>query len=242
MTRLYRKNELTFALVWVGLYVVLFSLADSVSLSLGVQKSVTVPLCLLMAGVLMGWLLKSGLAEAYGLRGPRGGGRRFLYWVPLAVIVSVNLWGGVTMNFPPLESALYVVSMMVVGLLEELIFRGLLYKALRRNGAKSAVLISSLTFGLGHIVNLLNGAPVVATLLQIVYATAIGFLFVVLFEHSGSLIPCIVTHSAINALSTFAVQRGEGFGMAVSAALTIIALAYALWVIKQPAAEREEQA
>ena len=32
---------------------------------------------------------------------------------------------------------------------------------------------------------------------------AVGFLFVTLFYRGGSLIPCIITHSAINSLGTF---------------------------------------
>ena len=241
MTRLYQRNELTFALSWVGLYVVLLSLADKASLALGMEKLVTAPLSLLMAGVLTGWLLKNRLEEKYGLCKPRGDGRRYLYWLPLAAIASVNLWSGVTMRFSAAETALHMVSMVSVGLVEELIFRGLLYKALRRDGVKLAILISSLTFGLGHIVNLLNGAPVASTLLQIVYATALGFLFTLLFERSGSLIPCIVTHSVINALSAFAVRRGQGFEVAASALLTTVALVYAFWVLRRTAPAQDQK-
>ena len=53
------------------------------------------------------------------------------------------------------------------------------------------------------MINLLGGAPLIPTLLQICYAVAIGYLFVIVFPKTGSLIPCIVTHSLMNALSVF---------------------------------------
>ncbi len=63
-----------------------------------------------------------------------------------------------TMEFPPVDTFIYILSMLLAGFLEEVLFRGLLFTALRPRGLKRAALISSLTFGLGHIVNLLNGA------------------------------------------------------------------------------------
>ena len=77
---------------------------------------------------------------------------------PLVLLASANLWWGVRMNYSPAETALYVVSMLCVGFLEEVIFRGFLFKALCRTSVKQAVVISSVTFGIGHIVNLLERA------------------------------------------------------------------------------------
>ena len=83
--------------------------------------------------------------------------------------------------------------MVNIGFLEEIIFRGILYKSIEKDNQKLAIIISSLTFGIEHIVNLLNGADLVPTLMQICYAIAIGFLFVTIFNKSKSLIPCIIT-------------------------------------------------
>ena len=91
--------------------------------------------------------------------------------------MSINLWKGVTIKLSVLETALYVLSMLCVGFIEEIIFRGFLFKALCKDNLKLAIVISSVTFGMGHIVNLLNGSDLIPTLLQIAYATAIGFLF-----------------------------------------------------------------
>ena len=80
------------------------------------------------------------------------------------------------MNTSIAETALFIVSMACVGVIEEVIFRGFLFKAMCKDNIKLAVFISSITFGMGHIVNLLNGEALIPTILQICYATAIGFL------------------------------------------------------------------
>ena len=88
-------------------------------------------------------------------------------------------------------------SMACVGVIEEVIFRGFLFKAMCKDNIKLAVFISSITFGMGHIVNLLNGKDLIATLLQICYASAIGFLFTIIFYKGKSLLPCIITHGCL---------------------------------------------
>lgn len=79
-----------------------------------------------------------------------------------------------------------------------------------KDNLKSAIIISSVTFGVGHLVNLFNGSgmDLVSNLCQICFAIAVGFLLVTIFYRGGSLLPCIITHSAINTLSTFANEVG----------------------------------
>ena len=233
MTKLYRKNELTFSILWIVLYVVLFSMADDISKDLGTLKIVTAPLGIVMTAVMAGWIAKNGLRDKYGLCLPKMSGKQMLFYLPLVVIASTSLWFGCTMTMSATEAALRVVSMLCVGFIEEIIFRGFLFKAMCRTNVKRAVIISSLTFGIGHIVNLLNGADVFPTLMQIVYAVALGFLFTIIFLKSGSLIPCIVTHSAINSLSTFGADHTAGQLIAITVTLTVISIAYAAWILRQ---------
>ncbi|MGL5820715.1 MAG: lysostaphin resistance A-like protein [Sarcina sp.] len=107
------------------------------------------------------------------------------------------------MNFTPVETVLYIITMLLVGILEEIIFRGFLFKGLCKDSIKVAIIVSSLTFGFGHIINLFNGsgASLLFNICQISYAIAIGFLFVILFQRGKSLWPCIITHGIFNSLS-----------------------------------------
>ena len=91
------------------------------------------------------------------------------------------------------------------GFVEEVIFRGLLFRALARDSVNMAIAVSSITFGLGHLLNLVNGsgAGLAENLFQVTGAIAIGFLFVILFHRGGSLWPCVIAHAAINIASAF---------------------------------------
>lgn len=233
MNRLYQKNELTFSIIWIVLYVVLFSIADGISSDLGTVKIITAPLAVIMTVFLAVWIMKNGLGEKYGLQKVKIDYGKYLYFLPLVVIASTNLWMGFGLHLSVLETILYVVSMLCVGFIEEIIFRGFLFKALCKENVKRAIVISSLTFGIGHIVNLLNGAEVLSTSLQICYAVAIGFCFTILFYKSKSLIPCIITHSVINSLSAFAGERTDTFYIIVAAVITIISVVYAVWILKK---------
>jgi len=237
LKRLYQKNKLNFALVWIGLYVVLLSLADGISEGLGMEKIITAPLCLGMTAYLWAWICRNGLSEKYGLCRFRGNGREYLYFLPLMVICSVNLWQGVRMNMSAAETALYVVSMLCVGFLEEVIFRGFLLRALQEQGVKRAILISGLTFGIGHVVNLLNGAEFLPTMLQIGYASAIGLLFVIIFVKGGSLWPCIIAHSVVNSLSAVAVENTAAADIWIAIVLMAVSGAYAAWIWKRASSD-----
>lgn len=232
MKKLYEKSELWFALVWILLYVILSGVADGMSDAAGVPKLLTFLLHLAISAVALVWLRKNGLLGRYGLCRPRGRAAHYLFYLPLVLIVSCNLWFGVQMNMPVGETLLYVGSMICVGFLEELIFRGFLFRAMEKSGVRSAMVVSSVTFGIGHIVNLINGsgADLVQTLCQICYAVAIGFLFVVIFHRGGSLVPCILAHSIMNALSAFSREDAvaEGWHIAVSAVITVVPVLYSL--------------
>lgn len=230
MFRLYKKNLLNFSLVCILAYVVIFSAADRFSEGLGTEKLLTAPVGLLFALSLLGFLKKHDLMEECGLCAFRGNIREYLYFLPLAVIASTNLWNGITWNASIWETVLFILSMLCVGFLEEVIFRGFLFKAILRDSLKTAVLVSSLTFGLGHIVNLLNGGDLISTLLQICYASSIGFLFVVIFYRGKSLLPCIFTHGAVNSLSMFGVKGSRMRDMAAALVLCGVSLGYGLWI------------
>lgn len=235
MKKLYEKSEIWFAVAWIILYVVGSSTADSISAELGVEKSVTLLFQAVLFVTALGFITKNSLTGYYGLCKGRSPAKKFLYYIPLVIIASVNIWFGVRMNLSAGETACYVGSMLLVGFLEELIFRGFLFKAMSRDNVRTALIVSAVTFGIGHIVNLFNGsgADLVSNLCQVIYAVAIGFLFVTIFYRGGSLWPCIITHSILNSLSVFSNETAAvRYLIPVAAALTLISLAYCLVLTK----------
>lgn len=206
LKKLYEKSQIVFSVAWIIAYVVLASMGDNISADLGIDKVVTLPILIAMSAILYFFVRKNGLAEKYGLCKPRISAAKMLFYIPLLVLLTANLWYGVAMNMSPPETVLYILAMFCVGFLEELIFRGLLFQAMAEDGVKSAIIVSSVTFGIGHIVNLVNGsgAELLPNLLQVMYAMAVGFAFVMIYCKTKSLVICIIIHSVFNGLSAFA--------------------------------------
>ena len=232
MKKLYEKNELTFALVCIAVYCVLQSLANPLNRAIGIEYAASAAFCVLQAIVLFTFIRKNSLQKRYGLRRASVPAGRFLYYVPLLILASGNLWNGAAVNYSATETACRIVCMLCVGFLEEVIFRGVLFMAIAKNNVRSAVIVSSVTFGIGHIINLFNGSgmDLVGNLCQIVFAVAVGFLLVTIFYRGGSLLPCILVHAAINTLGTFANDAGLTAEMRLLhiAVLIAITVAYTL--------------
>lgn len=206
MKKLYEKSELSFALFWIVVYCVVQSAAYPLSRIIGIESAANAAFSVIMTVILFCWLRKNGLMERYGLCRTSLPAAKFLWYLPLVLLVSENLWNGAAINFPPADTICYMTNMLCVGFLEEIIFRGFLFKAIVRDSVTQAIVISSVTFGLGHLLNLLNGRgmDLVANLCQVTGAAAVGFLFVTIFYRGRSLWPCILAHSGIDVISTFA--------------------------------------
>ena len=234
MKNLYNKSNLWFSIIWIITYVILFSVADNLSEKTGYMKSITVLVGLVLSIIIIIFLKKNNLLEKYGLCSFKGNLKSFLYFIPLLAILTVNLWNGIKMNTSVINTILFIISMLCVGFLEEIIFRGFLFVSMSQNGLKSAIVMSSITFGIGHIVNLLNGGDFVPTLLQVFYAIAIGFLFTIMFYKSKSLIPCIIVHAVFNSLSIFSIENSSmTFDVITCIFLCVVSIGYALWILKK---------
>lgn len=230
MKRFYEKSELGFALVWIAVYCVGMSLFDGISRTIGVESIATAVFALAASAFLYSWVRRSGLAEKYGLCKSTVSPRAFWFYLPLVAITLYNLWGGVSGHYTAAGTVCYVVKMLCVGFLEELIFRGFLFRAMARDSVKWAAIVSGITFGLGHILNLVNGSGMSLgeNLVQIVCAVLIGLLFVVIFYRGGSLWPCIVSHGVFNSLSAFSGTQPWYFVLILCA----LVVAYTLLLLK----------
>ena len=234
LKRLYDKSQIWFSVLWIIAYCVLMSIGDALSELVGVNKSVTLAIGICLSATLLLFFGKNGLFSDYGLCAPKTSARSMLYYLPIFVMLTANIWYGVRINYGALESALYVLSMFTVGLLEEVIFRGLLFEAMRKDSLKAAVIVSSVTFGIGHIINLINGSgsELLPNLLQVVYATAAGFMFVMMYYKSKSLLAPIVAHGVFNALSAISNEASATNETRILTALLLTAItgSYALYL------------
>lgn len=236
MKKIYDKSELTFAIVWIVVYSILQSVANPLNKIIGIESSANAIFNLVLTIVLFCFIRKNNLFERYGFCKTVVPARSFLWYIPLLILATHNLWNGVAVNFPLAGTLCYIGYMLCVGFVEEVLFRGFLFKAIAKDNVKLAVIISSVTFGLGHLLHLVNGSNVelIANLCQVYGALAVGFLFVTIFYRGGSLIPCILTHSAIDAVSAFANETGltNGKRILLSLSRLVIVVAYTLILTK----------
>jgi len=225
MKKILEKNELFLSLFLIIFYVVINSYCMQ-NFGLYSYKSSIINTIFSIFLIIIMVVLKR--TSYYGIRKVTNL-KEYLYFIPLLLIISVNLWNGINISNKINEIVFYIITMLNIGFIEEIIFRGFLFKMMAKDNVKSAIIVSSITFGIGHIINLFNGADVILTLFQVVYAISIGFLFVIIFYKSKSLIPCIITHSLVNALSVFNIDNTLSMYI-TPIFLTIVPIIYAIYI------------
>jgi membrane protease YdiL (CAAX protease family) len=173
--------------------------------------------------------------EVYGLAGWAKNSRAMLWFIPLWLLSCMNLLSGFQPDYPVPGLFYAAVSMALVGFAEELIFRGFLFKAmLKDSDVKTAVIVSSVTFGMGHIINIFTGHELIATLIQVVFAVAMGFVFTLVFYKSGSLLPGILAHSFIDVTSVLASDESSQLvNLIVHIVVIVVSVAYCLYLAKR---------
>ena len=139
----------------------------------------------------------------------------FWYGLVLCIAVAVNF----AMSFAKPEKGiatalpfvlLEFISMMCVGIAEEVVFRGAIFGACReffgesKKGIYLSVFVSALVFGGWHLPNLLFTPDlVVATITQVIYAAEVGIIFAVIYYRSENLLPGIILHGLFDFANYF---------------------------------------
>ena len=255
MKKLYKKSEVGFALVWIGIYVVVMNIAMQVCggfddlASKTVRQMLAPVACItVLAVALTVWVVRNGLTEKFGLCGFHGNWKSFLFFIPLILMSCTNLKNGLGLTAPLAVTLLMMVNTAVAGYVEEIIFRGFLFQGMAKDNLPSAIIVSAVTFGVGHIVNLANTADTIGVLLQVCYAVVIGFLYTVIVYKGGSLWPCLISHMFVNGSNVFALEQGpfthlvqavfgQGFAnleeICSAVLIMVISGGYALWLWKK---------
>jgi len=227
MKKIFERNETLFCILLIVAYILINSYCVN-NFGIDDYRSAIINTIFSLSLIILIKVLKR--TKYYGLTKVTNI-KKYLYFFPLLLLITVNLWNGININNSVSEIIFHIINMINVGFIEEIIFRGFLFKMMAKDNIKTGIIVSSVTFGIGHIVNLLNGAELIPTLLQICYAIATGYLFVIIFIKSESLFPCIVTHCLVNALSIFNVQN-EVMQYVSAIFLTLVPLIYAKYINK----------
>ena len=241
MKKLYDTKENLFAILWIVVYCVL---TIPIRGELG-DESVWMLVALAgIAAAATAFINKYGLQGKYGLdRWPKNNAR-YWYFIPMLILMTGNLWGGVGIAYPGMGQVYAVLSMLLIGYVEEVIFRGFLFKMmLKQDGVKPAVIVSSVTFGIGHLVNLLAGQATLDSVIQVFFAIAWGFIFTMVFFKCGSLWPCIIVHGLVDVFSKFANPAGNPtLDWVYIIATILLAIVYCTYLTKQETAPNNRTA
>ena len=236
MRKFYETKPVLFAILWIAVYVV------GIGTLRGKYGDGSVQMLLGLVAVCTALLLVIrllGIEKALGMTRWLQNGRALLWLLPMWVLSTGNLWGGAGLRYDGITTVMAVLSFLLVGVAEEIVFRGFLFNGMRRTGSlTAAVVVSAVTFGMGHMVNLLTGHATGETLVQMVFAVAWGFLFTFAYLKGGSLLPCIAIHGLIDAFSVFARDNPAAEWVYIVATV-LTALVYCLYLRKLPTPEPE---
>ena len=205
MTKLYQKDPLFFALACICVYVCTFSASEGVSARLGAPYLFTVPAGVVLCLVLGGWIRRQGLTKFLGLCRFRGTAGQYLCFLPLMVPAGCNLWHGVQWNFPPLDTFIYILSMLLAGFLEEVLFRGLVFGNLKEKSRILAYVVSCVLFAFMHVWTFALSAWDWSYFILMLQYLVPGLVFAWAFDQSGTLWTSILLHATVNALALWAI-------------------------------------
>jgi hypothetical protein len=233
MRKLYENRPILFAVIWIVAYSIV---GANVRGSYGDDS---LALLLVMVAFAVGsfaFVKANRLESYYGLDRWAQNAGRYLHFIPMWVLATANLWDGFSPSYHGAALVYATLTMLLVGFVEEMLFRGFLFKAMLEDGSTTAaIVVTSLTFGAGHIVNLLAGQAGFETMVQMVFAISWGFMLTLVYYRGGSLLPCIIAHSMIDVFSVYSTDSAVGDWVAV--VVTIAgAIAYCAYLARQKSA------
>ena len=129
LEKLYKKSEVWFAVVFILVYVICNSFLLQASERTGIEMVYTIPFNFIILGIMFLFIRKNHLFQYYGIQGAKCKAKSVLYYIPLVMIASVNLWMGICFKMDALHSTVYFVAMIFTGIVEEMLFRGFLLAA-----------------------------------------------------------------------------------------------------------------
>jgi membrane protease YdiL (CAAX protease family) len=196
-TRFAERHPYWFIVILEVVVIVVYLLAGTIAHFLNLSTMGLYGLANLGLTVIVAlFLTVMGWWQTVGFRAPDRGNDVLYFLVPF-IPMLINFIPGV--EVPSLRYVLEVfVITLLVGFVEEGIFRGLMLSALKPHGLWKAAIVTALLFGFTHALNSLAGKSLVEDVLQIGYAVAMGFGFAALVLRKGILWPLILAHWLIN--------------------------------------------
>lgn len=130
----------------------------------------------------------------------------------------------------------FLFDMFCTGLFEEVLMRGVVYQSMafswrdKKNGILTSAIVSSILFGLVHLLNYSAGL-LIATTTQIIFSTFIGIYLCGVFLRSGNMWSVILLHAVFDFLTLFFQQEFTESPQAVEPASNVTDLPWSMGLI-----------
>lgn len=122
--------------------------------------------------------------------------KKVWYYIPLILIeIIAILLSGFSSEITVKQYIVLLFFVIAVGFNEEIYFRGIVYNLLLIKGSKTAIIFSSIIFGVLHLANALNGKNLMYLILQMIFAFLVGFVLAEIVNISKSLWFIIIWHA-----------------------------------------------
>ena len=157
---------------------------------------------LLALVLVMGW-------KDMGFNAPRPWSSLRLFWFPL-LYIGLFFAGSLFIGLPPQNVILFLaINTLAVGFSEELMFRGVLFRALQtRLPIWPAIWLTSVIFGSVHVINALTTGDLLSASVQAVTAFMSGVFFLAMVLRTGSILPSMLFHACWDFLLTMTAAGG----------------------------------
>lgn len=174
---------------------------------------------------------------------PRPARSLLLLWFPL-LYIALFLTIAAGRGLPPADViGFLLLNTLLVGMSEELMFRGVLFSALRTSlRIWPAIILTSMAFGAVHLLNVFITGDLPGAALQALSAGLSSLIFFAIMLRTGSIIPAIIYHMLWD-FSTFLIVWGdagatsdvhpEGVALLVPLLLTLPNVAVALFLLRK---------
>lgn len=179
-----------------------FLLGDELSLYLIIKSGFVIVLALLITAF--------GAWRRLGYLGGSGW-RLWVLMLPAWLSAALSLAHGAA-DIPASRCLGWLGLGILIALGEETIFRGAVLTAFEGRGPRVAIIVSSILFGLIHLVGIGGGVDIRMVVAQMVYATGLGISFAWVRIASGSIWPCVIAHAVMDGIGLVA---ADGVGNAL---------------------------
>jgi membrane protease YdiL (CAAX protease family) len=152
------------------------------------------------------WARRSHQWGELGYRRPRPGRYAMIAAGTIVLVLAITAWNIGSWHWDTVPGWLAVT--LLVAFVEETFFRGVVLRLLLPCGWTTAWILSSIMFGLGHVINLINGyQSAFTTLMQVCFALAWGLFAAAVYADTGSIWPVFVFHALFDAIQLAGVHQ-----------------------------------